>query len=208
MPNADHPEYAALLRAICADPDDDTPRLVAADWLEEHGDADRAAFIRIQVELARLEVAGLGKSLEAYEWRKKERAYLGPYSVYPSIWAAEACPQLVRVIPGERGKPLESMRVEGADRVTFRRGFVEGVICPAAEWLRHGEAVRKRQPVRVLTLVGCDALGWGQWLAALPTLHWLRVLRLADFDTRLMEWLPERLHGSRVEWLPAGTIPF
>lgn len=38
----------ALLAAILADPDEDTPRLVYADWLQEHGDADRAEFIRLQ----------------------------------------------------------------------------------------------------------------------------------------------------------------
>jgi uncharacterized protein (TIGR02996 family) len=32
----------ALLTGILADPDDDARRLVYADWLEEHGDADRA----------------------------------------------------------------------------------------------------------------------------------------------------------------------
>src|SRR5262245_41658733 len=41
----------ALLAAIRAAPDDDAPRLIFADWLEEHGDADRAEFIRVQVEL-------------------------------------------------------------------------------------------------------------------------------------------------------------
>src|SRR5262245_2593359 len=43
-----------FLAAIRAAPDDDTPRLVYADWLDEHGDPDRAEFIRVQVELARL----------------------------------------------------------------------------------------------------------------------------------------------------------
>jgi uncharacterized protein (TIGR02996 family) len=37
------PELLALLAAVKDDPDDDTPRLVVADWLEEYGDkADRA----------------------------------------------------------------------------------------------------------------------------------------------------------------------
>ncbi len=48
----EHPDWPAFMAAIVADPDDDTVRLVAADYLEEHGDPDRAAFIRIQVELA------------------------------------------------------------------------------------------------------------------------------------------------------------
>jgi uncharacterized protein (TIGR02996 family) len=42
-----------FLRAIRANPADDTARLVYADWLDDHGDADRAEFIRTQCELAR-----------------------------------------------------------------------------------------------------------------------------------------------------------
>ncbi|AWM36595.1 hypothetical protein GobsT_55900 [Gemmata obscuriglobus] len=42
----------ALLSAICAQPDEDTPRLVFADYLEEHDEAARAAFIRDQIRLA------------------------------------------------------------------------------------------------------------------------------------------------------------
>ncbi len=41
----------ALLAAILAHPDEDTPRLVYADWLDEHNDPDRAEFIRVQVQL-------------------------------------------------------------------------------------------------------------------------------------------------------------
>ncbi|MBX9624891.1 MAG: TIGR02996 domain-containing protein [Gemmataceae bacterium] len=41
-----------LLRAVCEHPDDDTPRLVLADWLEENGEPERAAFIRLQCQAA------------------------------------------------------------------------------------------------------------------------------------------------------------
>jgi uncharacterized protein (TIGR02996 family) len=47
----------ALLAAVCEAPDDDAPRLVYADWLEEHGDAKdqaHAELIRVQIELTRL----------------------------------------------------------------------------------------------------------------------------------------------------------
>jgi uncharacterized protein (TIGR02996 family) len=44
----------AFLQAICAKPEDDTPRLVYADWLEEQGDTDRAEFIRVQCELEKV----------------------------------------------------------------------------------------------------------------------------------------------------------
>jgi uncharacterized protein (TIGR02996 family) len=44
---------AALLAAVRAAPADDAPRLVYADWLDEHGQPERAEFIRLQCELAR-----------------------------------------------------------------------------------------------------------------------------------------------------------
>ena len=40
------PEWSALLQAVVESPADDLPRLVAADWLDEHGDAERAEIIR------------------------------------------------------------------------------------------------------------------------------------------------------------------
>lgn len=36
----------ALLAAVRESPDDDLPRLVFADWLDDRGESDRAAFIR------------------------------------------------------------------------------------------------------------------------------------------------------------------
>ena len=47
-------ERDALLKAVCDHPDEDTPRLVFADWLHEHGEPDRAEFIRVQIEHAAL----------------------------------------------------------------------------------------------------------------------------------------------------------
>ena len=47
------PGSEPFLRAICDNPADDAPRLVYADWLDEHGDPERAEFIRLQVGQAR-----------------------------------------------------------------------------------------------------------------------------------------------------------
>src|SRR5687767_11671931 len=41
----------AFLAAIRAAPADDAPRLVYADWLDEHGQPDLAEFIRVQIEI-------------------------------------------------------------------------------------------------------------------------------------------------------------
>ena len=43
----------ALLEAVFAAPDDDAPRLVYADWLDENGHPEQADFIRRQIELYR-----------------------------------------------------------------------------------------------------------------------------------------------------------
>lgn len=43
-----------FIRNIVASPDDDTLRLVFADWLDEHDQPERAEFIRIQIELSRM----------------------------------------------------------------------------------------------------------------------------------------------------------
>lgn len=63
-------DEAALLRAICAHPDEDTPRLAFADYLDEHGEADRAAFVRGQVELATLTEDSLHRREVAFRCRQ------------------------------------------------------------------------------------------------------------------------------------------
>src|SRR5262245_13702893 len=75
----------AFLQDIREHPDDDTPRLIFADWLEEHGQPERGEFIRIQCELARTppeppdfarppfaEAAAQDKMRRALEAREKE----------------------------------------------------------------------------------------------------------------------------------------
>src|SRR5262249_14426998 len=62
------PEYAGLMRAILQQPDDDNLRLILADWLEEHGDPDRAEYIRLQVRRAGLD------DLDPEAWKLDDRA--------------------------------------------------------------------------------------------------------------------------------------
>jgi len=56
MPRKPRPTTGELLlRAVFAHPEDDAPRLAYADWLDESGgEAERAALIRVQCQLARL----------------------------------------------------------------------------------------------------------------------------------------------------------
>jgi uncharacterized protein (TIGR02996 family) len=48
------PELASLLAAARLEIEDDAPRLVLADWLEEHGDVKRAEWVRLSVRASAL----------------------------------------------------------------------------------------------------------------------------------------------------------
>src|SRR5262245_45314630 len=92
-------EDEGFLKAILASPEDDTLRLVYADWLEEHDDP-RGEFIRVQSELARL---------PEHEERRAELA------------AREQ--SLLQQYAAEWAKPFAPF----AHSWVFRRGFVEAV---------------------------------------------------------------------------------
>jgi uncharacterized protein (TIGR02996 family) len=111
-------ERDALLRAVCENPDDDLPRLVLADWLDEHDEPERAEFIRCAVELARLRDAGTVTPTGLRTNPKSDPATMARR--YNDIkdqnyrrWLAE--------LPTTRG-------ITNWELSTFRRGFAEGVI--------------------------------------------------------------------------------
>lgn len=63
-------EMLPFLRAIAANPGDDAPRLVFADWLDEHEQPGRAEFIRLQIELARTDPAADGYAEKTARMRR------------------------------------------------------------------------------------------------------------------------------------------
>src|SRR5262245_15431683 len=101
---------SAFLAAIQEAPDDDAPRLVYADWLEEQGDADRAEFVRLQCALARLDEDDEGRpALEAREralWKKHGKDWRRPLAPFSRKFA-------------------------------FKRGFPEEVLVPAQTFVDH-----------------------------------------------------------------------
>ena len=123
------PGHEPFLHAICADPTDDTARLVYADWLQESGDAERAEFIRVQVERARLRAAG--EDSEALRTRDLE------------MRAGHA-------VKWQRELP----RLRGVSWQRFWRGFVSGVT--VATWQsydRNADALFAATPIQFLTLL-------------------------------------------------------
>ena len=114
------PDNPELLRAIAAAPNDDLPRLVYADWLDENGQDVRAEFIRVQCQIAGLEAD-----------RDKARP------AHAVLWDRQN--ELRREHLAELLGPLAELGTDG--RVTFDRGFVGRVVLPVAAFLNHGAAL-------------------------------------------------------------------
>jgi uncharacterized protein (TIGR02996 family) len=153
MDGTGHP----LTAAVIANPDDDLPRLVYADWCDENGQPERAEFIRVQCALARPD--GLTADRLA-DLRIREQALL---EIHGESWLAP--------LRG-RGEPLFSPRTHGR----FHRGFVETVWMPAAVFLKKADRLFERCPVRELRLTQVTEAEWQRVLAGEP------VTRLAALD--------------------------
>jgi uncharacterized protein (TIGR02996 family) len=114
----------AFLTAIFAEPDDDTPRLVFADWLDERGqgdDAARAALIRAQCQAEVLPP----KSKERAKLERQARAILKEHG---DRWAKE----------------LRDSRL--VRDWQFRRGFLDGVTMSASVFARSAEKLFEIAP--------------------------------------------------------------
>lgn len=154
----------ALIAAVLAAPDDDLPRLMYADWLEEnpipcthgadcgnphHRRAERAEFIRVQYALAECPCGGTG--YVSYEERE-----LGGTTT-------QSCHRARCLVLRRRSRELlaahrlswgfAEIESEVADRACeFRRGFVASVTCPSEAWVAHADAILARHPVREVRL--------------------------------------------------------
>src|SRR5262245_18930254 len=116
----------ALWRAVLDNPDDDTPRLIYADWLDENAQPDRAAFIRAQVEAVRAEPFG-----------PKARA------------AEKLADELLRKNRPEWTRGVRDL----VDEYRFERGFVEHVTVGSDRFVRHAESLFEAEPVQSLRVV-------------------------------------------------------
>jgi uncharacterized protein (TIGR02996 family) len=123
------PTPQAFLDAVLASPDDDGPRLVYADWLDERGDP-RGEFICIQVELEHLPRWHPRKYL--LSWREQELL-----DRHRREWTA--------------GLP----ELEGIAWGAFRRGFVHAVrAADLATLVKHADAIARAAPVAAATVPG------------------------------------------------------
>jgi uncharacterized protein (TIGR02996 family) len=137
----------AFLRAILERPNDDVPRLVFADWLEDNGnESDRrySEFIRVQCRLA----SGAARP----EDERNERDLLALHS---AAWEAPLKALLglpADATPWEYRPP--NMYGDQAPHWDFRRGFLEKLSLSTEELLTHAREVFRLAPLRHLRVTG------------------------------------------------------
>src|SRR4051812_42577131 len=146
---------AAFLAEVLAAPEDDAPRLVYADWLEEQGRAERGELIRVQCELARLDEDDPRR--DGLEDRERELL-----RAHGAEWVDE--------LPDCGSKDLW---MAGP---AFRRGFVEHLALNAGDIVRFGEELCRRAPLRSVLALECSSV-WDEMLA-LPCLRRFRSLEI------------------------------
>ena len=141
----------ALRRAIVARPDDDTLRLVYADWLDENGRPERAGFVRAQVWAAQAE----------------------PFGPDARRHAAAAA-RVPKAQKDEWAKPVRQRVLEWR----FARGFVEHVAVDVATFPRDAAALFAAEPIRSLKMTRFAYAGEVSLLPFFQTPELERVVRL------------------------------
>jgi uncharacterized protein (TIGR02996 family) len=159
------PEEAAFLKAVLELPDDDGPRLVYADWLDERGDP-RGEFIRVQCELARLAEDDPRRG----ELQAREGALL---TAHRREWNQPLYQLLTETSPSISHRE----RREIVRRCTYRRGFVEGVAVRTAVFVTCTDPLFRLGPLRAARLWDAGPLIGD--LTRVPALARLAVLDLS-----------------------------
>jgi uncharacterized protein (TIGR02996 family) len=184
--------HNGFLQDIIEHPEDDAPRLIYADWLEEHGDSDRAEFIRVQCELA-APPWRVGRVYDDPAWLRlhaRERELLEPGGLrhLPGpFWCAG----------GNHGWTY--LDAEGARvgiECRFRRGFVAEVNLPCDQWMRQGPALVKAAPLQVVTVSDLHPSSRPPWHDWYPP--WAHDMALAHYDVPAAV-LPEPLWNA-LDW--------
>ena len=185
----------ALFAAILAHPDEDTPRLAFADWLEEHGDPGYAAFIRKQIELAQVP-----------EW---DPLWIRTWNRERTTASGYLYDQLAPKLPdGLKGSSLGFRQ--------FRRGFPWHVESTGPEpFLKHADELFAAFPLQALTIhatqrwrdpIDLTALFASPHLARLKSFS-ITLARLTAETIRQMQACPYLRNVSTVVTNFAGFLP-
>jgi uncharacterized protein (TIGR02996 family) len=155
----------ALLAAVIANPADDTPRLVFADWCEENGEEPRAEYIRWSIRSGWVHQFAMGDAAQVdVDLDGTERARQHMESIACEIQGA----------PKKTYIPIKPLRF--ADPIpgvkwTVRRGFADGVWITAEDWGRLGDELVERYPIQSVQLMTRLRFDWhvvGNYRSGIP----------------------------------------
>jgi len=138
----------AFISAIKANPDDDLPRLIAADWLDEHDEAEHAEFIRLECESAKISLRTSSRAIPEVNRRMARWRFCIERTA--KLWVTHRghwYPELQSLFDFNRtaGEPY---RV----RADTSRGFIEQVGASWSQWCRHADGLLAGHPVREVRL--------------------------------------------------------
>lgn len=161
----------AFLQSIRERPQDDAPRLIFADWLEDHGDPARAEFIRLQCRMASL--AG-----------PEEDDFPQTHPDFPPLLARS------RELWEQHGRRWDGAVAKYTSDASTGRGFVNCITVTARRFVAHAAGIFRLAPL--VEQVFLTKLGRNMpTLAACPYLERVTYLnceqtRLQPRDARLL----------------------
>jgi uncharacterized protein (TIGR02996 family) len=172
-----NPDQIALLRTVYLSPVDDAPRLILADWLEEHGDGRRAELIRRMV------------AAPSYTFFWSRRSRQGTHRHAEPIAA-------IRGLKGGLSSLChdELASFPGVSSVVMRRGLVESMRVTTAEFMRGAGTFFSRHPIAEVDLFDLP-MAW----ATGNTLGIEVVLTGSVFDPPFGNYWPLALFPERAE---------
>jgi uncharacterized protein (TIGR02996 family) len=141
----------AFLTDILANRDNDTPRLIYADWLDDNGEGERAEFIRLQVTSGK------------------------PIYVGGEVWMEPTDDKAADLLCLNVGgwTPC-STEEETYTEWSWRRGFIESLSCRKEMWTASGPDIVMAHPIDHVRLTGhipagdpppyfSGYVGWFRW---------------------------------------------
>lgn len=147
-------DYEALLATVLERPEEDTPRLVLADWLEEHGNGHWAELIRVQIAIANY-----------------PKSTAEDYGMVQEL--QDQADELIGLRPREFVSERGIMVFHSA---IWRRGFIEEIEIRWEEWLNAHTNMLSNLPIKIVHLMdappvdvpGNGYIGDGHWRTKWP----------------------------------------
>lgn len=152
-------EEQAFLDSIISNRDDDAPRLIYADWLDEQGHAAHAEFIRVQIELAKYKI-------QACPNRRRDPRLPDTLYGFPVVVDSSECGKCRYCSLKKREEELygswevhnrlfsvnDPCSTLGTLTRSPQRGFVEDIWRTYEDWISNADHLTRRLPLRTVHL--------------------------------------------------------